>query len=118
MSSEVGSLSVSHVERSTLKDYWFTFSIILIAAISVYDTYLIVRYQSEIADMEENPIGCWLLEVNNGCVGLFVRTKLAGTVCVLSTLIGMWMYRSRIVFPVTTSVASYQAALFAYLTVV
>jgi hypothetical protein len=42
---------------------------------------------------------------------------LAGTVFVLTTLMAMWIYRSRIVFPVTTSIASYQVGLFFYLTV-
>ena len=109
---------LSHTERLYLREFCFLIAIIVIATVSLYDTYLICRYQSEIMEMEENPIGCWLLQLGGGHIGVFVRTKLAGTVFVLSTLIMMWHYRMRIVFPVTTSVESYQIGLFMYLTVV
>ncbi len=114
----ISALVAKTAEIRFLKTYWFQLSLLLIAAVSLYDTYLIYYFESEIVSMEENPIGCWLLELGGGQIGIFVRTKLAGTVCVLSTLVAMWLYRSRMVFPVTTSVASYQLGLFMYLTVV
>lgn len=100
-----------------IQENWFTLSMMIIAFVSLFDTYLIWHFESEMLSMEENPIGYWLLEMDNGRIGIFVRTKLAGTICVLSTLLLMWRLRSRIVFPVTTSVASYQVGLFFYLTV-
>lgn len=106
------------IAKSKLNVYWFHLAIAVIAAVSAYDTYLIYHFESEIVSMEENPIGCWLLEIGGGEIGIFVRTKMAGTVFVLTTLMAMWIYRSRIVFPVTTSIASYQVGLFVYLTVV
>ncbi len=109
---------LSKTERHILKECLVPLSIVMIAAVSLYDTYLIYRFQSEIIDMEENPVGLWLLDLGGGHIGVFVRTKLAGTICVLATLLTMWLYRSRLVLPVTTSVASYQAALFMYLTIV
>ena len=108
---------LSVTERQILKECLVPLAIVMIAAVSLYDTYLIYRFQSEIIDMEENPVGLWLLEQGGGQIGVFVRTKLAGTICVVATLVTMWIYRSRIVLPVTTSIASYQAALFMYLTV-
>ena len=114
---------ISKIARSAalnhfLKTYWFQLSMLLITAVSLYDTYLIYYFESEIVSMEENPLGCWLLKVGDGQIGIFIRTKLAGTLCVLTTLFAMWLYRSRLVFPVTTSVASYQVGLFMYITVV
>ncbi len=100
-----------------IRENWFTLAMLVIAFVSLFDTYLIWHFESEILTMEQNPIGYWLLEIDNGGIGIFVRTKLAGTICVLSTLVLMWRLRSRIVFPVTTSVASYQVGLFFYLTV-
>ena len=100
-----------------IRENWFHISMLIIGFVSLFDTYLIWHFESEILSMEENPIGYWLLEMGDGEIGIFVRTKLAGTVCVLSTLALMWRLRSRIVFPVTTSVASYQVGLFFYLTV-
>jgi len=114
----ISALIATASKISFLKNYWFQLSLLLIAAVSLYDTYLIYYFESEIVSMEENPIGCWLLEIGDGEIGIFVRTKLAGTVCVITTLVAMWLYRSRMVFPVTTSVASYQVGLFMYLTVV
>lgn len=108
----------SAAENHFLKTYWFQLSMLLITAVSLYDTYLIYYFESEIVSMEENPLGCWLLELGDGQIGIFIRTKLAGTLCVLTTLFAMWLYRSRLVFPVTTSVASYQLGLFMYITVV
>jgi hypothetical protein len=100
-----------------VRENWFLLSMLVIGFVSLFDTYLIWHFESEMLSMEENPIGYWLLELDNGRIGIFVRTKLAGTICVLSTLLLMWRLRSRIVFPVTTSVASYQVGLFFYLTV-
>ena len=101
-----------------IRENWFPLAMMVIAFVSLFDTYLIWHFEEEMLSMEENPIGYWLLEIDNGRIGIFVRTKLAGTICVLSTLLMMWRLRSRIVFPVTTSVASYQVGLFFYLTVV
>ena len=105
---------VSEVRRWQL---WFPFLMVVITAVSVYDTYLVIRFSDWIIDLEENPIGQWLLQQGDGSVGVFVRTKLAGTLIVLSTLTGMWLCCSRILFPVAASVAMYQTGLLVYLTV-
>jgi hypothetical protein len=95
---------------------WFPAFIVIIAAVSIYDTYLIVRFREVICATESNPVGIWLLDIAGGQIGVFVRVKLAGTVVVLSTLILMWKWRAPILFPVTSSVASCQACLLFYLT--
>jgi len=77
---------------------------------------LIVIFQDHIYWSEENPIGVWLLRAGNREIGVFVRTKLAGTIIVLSILSWMRIYRSRKALPVTTSIAAYQTGLFTYLT--
>ena len=95
---------------------WFPAFMVIIAAVSLYDTYLIIRFEEMIYKMESNPMGVWLLEIADGQVGVFVRVKLAGTLLVLSTLMFMWKWRVRTLFPITTSIASYQAGLLIYLT--
>ncbi|MEZ6127125.1 MAG: hypothetical protein R3C59_00420 [Planctomycetaceae bacterium] len=95
---------------------WFPILLTLIAMVSLYDTFLIVIFQEDIYWTEENPLGIWLLRAGGGNVGVFVRTKLAGTVIVLSSLTWMRIHRSRKAFPVTTSIAAYQTGLFTYLT--
>jgi len=91
-------------------------ALVVIAAVSLFDTFLIIHFSEVICSTEQNPIGRWLLSVGDGSIGIFVRFKLAGTLVVLSALCAMWLCRSRLVFPVTTSVASYQVGLFMYLT--
>lgn len=101
---------------TTLKTYWFPILCSLIVGVSLYDTHLIVKYSGTIGEMEENPIGCWLLEIADGGISVFVRAKLAGTLTVLSVLVYLWRTRSRKALPVTASLAAYQTGLLAYLT--
>lgn len=108
------SLIIRKIRRRRL---WFPAALAIIAVVSLYDTYLIIAHGEGLRMMEQNPFGRWLLEVNNYDVGVFVRSKLAGTLIVLSILIAMYRARSRFVFPVSTSVASGQVMLFVYLTV-
>ena len=108
---------LSKVGFRKVREYWSPLSMMVIAFVSLFDTYFIWHFKEEVLLMEENLIGCWRLKINDGGIGIFVRTKLAGTICVLSTLAIMWRLRSRIVFPVTISVASSQVGLFFYLTV-
>lgn len=100
---------------SVIRPHWFPLLCALIALVSLYDTFLIVQYSWSINLLEENPVGRWLLNVADGEVGVFVRVKLAGTVIVLTILAVLKKLRSRKAFPVTTSVAAWQAGLFTYL---
>lgn len=95
---------------------WFPAFIVIIAAVSLYDTYLIIRFAEFIYMMESNLMGRWLLEIAGGQVGVFVRVKLAGTLLVLSTLMFMWKWRAPMLFPITSSIAAYQSCLLIYLT--
>ena len=95
---------------------WFPALMVIIAAVSLYDTYLIIRFEEMIYMMESNPMGRWLLETAGGQVGVFVRVKLAGTLLVLSTLMFMWKWRAPMLFPITSSIASCQTCLMIYLT--
>jgi len=102
--------------KAAAKNYWFPILVAFIASVSLYDTFLIVRFSDSIRTMEENPFGVMLLDLADGEVGVFVRAKLAGTLLVVCVLVAMYRYRSRKTLPVTTSVAAYQSALLTYLT--
>ncbi len=97
---------------------WFPVALTFITVVSLYDTWLIARFDESIPSMEQNPIGLWLLQVNGGQVDVFIRVKLAGTLVVLSTLFFMKWRRNRAVVPVTTSISPFQAGLLYYLTMV
>ena len=57
--------------------YWFAVLCGLILAVSLYDTFLIVKFSKTIPLMESNPMGRWLLRTADGNVEPFVRAKLA-----------------------------------------
>lgn len=102
--------------KASVKNYWFPILVAFIASVSLYDTFLIVRFSDSIRSMEENPLGVILLDVAGGEVDVFVRAKLAGTLLVVCVLVVMHRLRSRKTIPVTTSLAAYQSALLTYLT--
>lgn len=113
--------SIAHSIQGAIYEFkrwqlWFPAFIVIIAAVSLYDTYLIIRFEDSIGTSESNPVGIWLLKIADGEIGVFVRVKLAGTIVVLSALITMWKWRVRMLFSVTSSLASFQAGLLFYLT--
>ncbi len=96
---------------------WFAGALLIIAAVSLYDTFLLIQFADHIWYLEQNPVGRWLLKANGYCISLFVGVKLTGTLIVLCTLAVMQARFSRFAFPVSTSIASLQLGLLAYLTV-
>lgn len=93
----------------------FGFLLILVMAISVHDTVLIVVNHQIISDMEQNPIGVWLLSLNDGSVWPFVFLKLAGTSLVGAVLITIYRRHKEIGFGCTVGLAAIQVSLLLYL---
>lgn len=103
--------------RTLIVGHWFQSMCAVILAVSIYDTFLIVKFSETIRHMESNPIGSWLIESALGDVGIFVRVKLAGTLVVMASLYAIHRYsREQISMSITSSVATFQTGLFAYLT--
>ncbi|MEY3175171.1 MAG: hypothetical protein RLZZ436_3085 [Planctomycetota bacterium] len=97
---------------------WFPLGWVLIAAVSVYDIWLTVRYREEMPLLEENPLGIWLIRLDSGDINLFVQLKIAGTIVVMAVLLRMMLRESRLLAPVTGTLASLQTGLLLYLTLV
>tara|TARA_R110002110_G_scaffold63394_7_gene176378 strand:+ start:482 stop:796 length:315 start_codon:yes stop_codon:yes gene_type:complete len=55
-----------------------------IALISSVDVYFAIKLQNDLYDNEINPIGKWLMDMDNGDVALFMALKFLGTLIVLS----------------------------------
>jgi hypothetical protein len=93
----------------------------LILAVSAYDLYLTVKYFESLPQMEQNLIGRWLLQFDNGPVsGLqqaaaFITAKFTGNVIVMVVLEALAFYRFRLVGVVAASVAFAQVILGLYL---
>ncbi len=52
--------------------------------VQAYDMYWAIKLQKTLYENELNPVGRWLMEVDNGDVSLFMASKLVGTVLALS----------------------------------
>lgn len=89
--------------------------LLLIAAISVHDAWLVVINDQVIAEFERNPLGRWLIELNSGSVHLFVTVKLIGTSLVCGVLSTLHDTSPRIGRLVTWPIACFQLALLTYL---
>jgi hypothetical protein len=94
--------------------FWTLF--VIIAAVAAYDVYLSIKLQASLYAMEENPLGRWLIELDNGDVALFMTAKMIGTTVVLLLLPALYRYRRRIGMATVGGLASMQASLFCYLT--
>jgi hypothetical protein len=101
---------------SCLRKHWFTLLWTFIGMVSLFDSLLVARMADVIAEVEQNPVGSYLLRLGDGDPALFLRTKAAGTVLVLSALVGLYRYRRCWALPVTGSLAGFQCWLLLYLT--
>lgn len=89
---------------------------LFVAAVSVHDAMLVVLNANVIGDVEQNPVGRWLIELQGGEVWLFVSLKLAGTAIVCAVLVTLYEYRTHLALAASTGVAAFQAGLLWYLT--
>ena len=94
----------------------------VVATVAIYDMILTVRYWQSLKQMEENPVGRWLMnldQIENGAVPnltLFISMKAIGTIIVLLTIAFLVTRKSRLGHPVATGVSSFQLGLATYLT--
>lgn len=102
--------------QSLTRTTWFSMQWLFIGAVSAYDAYLVALFADMMPEHEQNPMGRYIMELSGGGVSTFIVCKLAGTVFVLVVLASLWRNRSRITFPVVSSLSSFQAWLLCYLT--
>lgn len=76
--------------------YYFATMWLAIGLISSIDLYWAIKNQDLMLEMEENPIGRWLLFKDDGDVALFMGVKMAGTTLALGILIFLYHYRKRL----------------------
>ena len=74
---------------------YFAVMWVAIGMISAIDLYWAVKNQHIMLEMEENPIGRWLLLQDDGDVALFMGIKMAGTTLALGILIFLYHYQRR-----------------------
>jgi hypothetical protein len=97
--------------RSRTGTLALTFAVLFVAAVSIYDGYLVIRTGDLIVEFEKNPVGLFLIQYNHSDPSLFLRLKAAGTVVVLSAVVGLHRQSPRIAIPVCGALVVFQAGL-------
>jgi hypothetical protein len=96
--------------------------LIVIATVSIYDILLTIQYRESLKQLEENPIGRWLMnldrteQVSASDLALFLVMKSIGTIIVLVTVYTLIKRCGRIGHPIAAGVTSFQLGLAAHLT--
>lgn len=93
--------------------YWWLWA--FVAAVSVYDAWLVVVFREIIHYTEENPVGRLLIQLDSNGINYFLGAKAVGTVIVLLALIGVHRLSHRHREWIMGGVASFQAWLLWYL---
>jgi len=89
---------------------------LFVAAVSVHDAMLVVLNATVIGEVEQNPVGRWLIELQGGEVWLFVSVKHVGTAVVCAVLVTLYEFRARLALAASGGVAAFQMGLLWYLT--
>ena len=75
------------------RKFYFAAMWLAIGLISAIDLYWAVKNQHIMIHNEENPIGRYLIGLDNGSVALFMGVKMAGTILALGFLIALYHYK-------------------------
>ena len=102
----------SLVSRGTLAA---ALMILYVGAISAYDGYLVIKTGEGIRDLERNPIGRYLIQLNDGDPAVFLRAKAAGTIVVLASLSFLHLRSKRLALPAELALVVFQTGLLVYL---
>lgn len=88
---------------------------LFIGTVAAYDVYLSVKYQDTLQFEEVNPLGKWLLQIDNGSVAVFMGCKFLGTLIALGTVILLYCYKRQMGLTVASVLAAVQAFVASYL---
>ena len=93
----------------------FEFLCFVIAIISAIDLYFIGKTRTIIQESEENPIGQYLIRLDNGDISLFIAFKFIGTMLALYILFKLHRLQFKYTLLITGVIAIAQIILLLYL---
>lgn len=105
-----------------------TVMLLIIGGVSAFDSFLTIKYQESLAHLELNPCCRWIMglkhpghepfaqAVETDAMALFLGLKMAGTVGVMVTIQGLFMWRELMGLAVGIGVAICQLGLAGFLT--
>jgi hypothetical protein len=94
---------------------FFTSALLFVGGVSFYDGYLVVRTGDMIADFEKNPVGLYLIKIDNGSPFVFLRVKAAGTILALVGLSFLHRRSKRLASPIAFALITFQTGLLIFL---
>ncbi len=111
-----GQRRVSPSWLTSRSNWLFGVCCLFVTVVSVHDAALVVANHEVIRDVEQNPIGRWLLDLQGGEVWCFVLMKLAGTAFVCAVLIRLYQRSKGMAMVSVSTLAALQFLLLCYLT--
>ena len=93
----------------------FEFLCFVIAIISAIALYFIGKTRTIIQESEENPIGQYLIVLDNGDISLFIAAKFLGTMLALYVLFKLHRLQFKYILLITWVIAIAQILLLIYL---
>jgi hypothetical protein len=118
-----GTSKISFAARGKASVTIFVFAWLFVGFVSAYDAFLIVKYQHYLCELELNPMGRWLMELDDyhpmsdpTGVARFLGYKFAGTILVLGSMSLIYWRSERMGLTVVAALATFQALLAAFLT--
>jgi hypothetical protein len=93
----------------------FMGTLAFVGAVSFYDGYLVIRTGSEIESFEKNPVGLYLIQIDNGNPDVFLRVKAAGTIVALAGLSFLRRRSRRLAGPIAFALVAFQTGLLIFL---
>jgi len=98
-----------------IKDVFFEFLCLIIVAVSTVDFYYLGKTRSVIMELEQNPVGRYLIELDKGDISIFMAAKFFGTIVALYLLFKLKNLGLKHIFLITSIVALAQIILLIYL---
>jgi len=90
--------------------------LVVIVAVSVHDGFLVLLNRGTIARDEQNPLGRWLIDLNEGGIRYILAAKFVGTIAVATVMLILFRKRRRMAWVICTVIATGQIILALYLT--
>ena len=98
-----------------IKDVFFEFLCLIIVAVSTVDFYYLGKTRCVIMELEQNPVGRYLIELDKGDISIFMAAKFFGTIVALYLLFKLKNLGLKHIFLITSIVALAQIILLIYL---
>ena len=84
--------------------YYYAVMWMAIGIISSVDIYWAIANQDMMMELEENPIGRYLIGVDDGSIALFMSVKVAGTIIALGSLVFLYHWKQKYAWPIIITI--------------